>query len=267
MTTGQKISSERRKLGLTQEQLADKMEVSRQAVSRWESDLAFPETEKIIKLARLYGCSTDYLLRYDEEKQDVAEAAQAKRSPLSFSLSSVCFEYVSKTKLCGMPLVHINLGFGRAAKGIIAIGMRSKGVLSIGIFSMGIFSPGVFALGIFSFAAFALALISFGAVSVGVFSGGAIALGFVTLGAVSIGCFSNGALAVGKYVAAGDVAYGNIALAKTAANGNVISLVFADGLKFEDFITEINAAIDVTVPSFLRWLAHITVSVGKIMFP
>lgn len=269
MTTGQKISAERKKLGLTQEQLADKMEVSRQAVSRWEADLAFPETEKLIKLSKLYGCSTDYLLMPDGSKRDDAQAAQTRQGKLnlfSLSLSSVYFEYVSKTKVGGVPLVHINWGMGRTAKGIIAIGLRAKGVLAIGIFSMGIISLGVFALGIFAFAAFALALASFGAVSVGLFVGGAVAVGFASFGAVAIGCFANGALAVGQFVAVGDVAYGGIALAKTTAHGSVYSFTAADG-KLENFLTEINAAIENTVPQILRWFAHSTVSIGRLILP
>ena len=44
MTTGQKIYECRKNAGLTQEELAEKLGVSRQAVSKWESDAAFPET-------------------------------------------------------------------------------------------------------------------------------------------------------------------------------------------------------------------------------
>ncbi len=47
--------------------------MSRQSVSRWEMDVAFPETEKLIKLSRLLECSIDYLL-YDE-LQDMDEAS------------------------------------------------------------------------------------------------------------------------------------------------------------------------------------------------
>ena len=39
--------------------------VSRQSVSKWESDIAFPETEKLIALSKLYHCTIDYLLNID----------------------------------------------------------------------------------------------------------------------------------------------------------------------------------------------------------
>ena len=53
MTTGEKLAALRRKKNITQEQLAEILHVSRQSVSRWEMDAAFPETEKLIRLSRL----------------------------------------------------------------------------------------------------------------------------------------------------------------------------------------------------------------------
>ena len=48
MTTGEKIALLRRKKGVTQEELAESLKVSRQSVSRWEMDVTFPETDKLI---------------------------------------------------------------------------------------------------------------------------------------------------------------------------------------------------------------------------
>ena len=62
MTTGEKLAALRRKKGLTQEDLSEKLNVSRQSVSRWEMDAAFPETDKLIKLSKLFECSIDFLL-------------------------------------------------------------------------------------------------------------------------------------------------------------------------------------------------------------
>ena len=64
MTTGEKITKARKELGLTQEELAGKLGVTRQSVSRWESDLAFPETDKLVTMSKLFDCSVDYLLKY-----------------------------------------------------------------------------------------------------------------------------------------------------------------------------------------------------------
>lgn len=68
MRTGEKIAFLRKKKGYTQEQMAEILEVSRQSVSRWEIDAAFPETEKLIKLSRLLECSVDYLLNEGERE-------------------------------------------------------------------------------------------------------------------------------------------------------------------------------------------------------
>lgn len=62
MTTGEKLALLRKERGITQEELAETLNVSRQSVSRWEVDAAFPETDKLIKLSKLFECSIDYLL-------------------------------------------------------------------------------------------------------------------------------------------------------------------------------------------------------------
>ena len=72
MTLGEKITKQRKELNYTQEQLADILGVSRQSISKWESDIAYPETDKLIELGKLFDCSMDYLLKEDvTEKSDV----------------------------------------------------------------------------------------------------------------------------------------------------------------------------------------------------
>lgn len=63
MTFGEKLEGLRHRENYTQEQLAELLGVSRQAVGKWESDLAYPETDKLLELGRLLGCSMDYLLK------------------------------------------------------------------------------------------------------------------------------------------------------------------------------------------------------------
>lgn len=62
MTTGEKLALFRKKKGITQEKLSELLKVSRQSISRWEKDVAFPETDKLIMLSKLYECSIDFLL-------------------------------------------------------------------------------------------------------------------------------------------------------------------------------------------------------------
>ena len=70
MTLGEKLSKLRKENNITQEQLADALGVSRQSVSKWESDSAYPETEKLIRISAMFQCSLDYLL-----KEEVSESA------------------------------------------------------------------------------------------------------------------------------------------------------------------------------------------------
>lgn len=65
MQFGENVQFLRKQKGLTQEELAEQMAVSRQTVSKWESDQSFPETDKLIALCDLFGCSMDALLRGD----------------------------------------------------------------------------------------------------------------------------------------------------------------------------------------------------------
>jgi len=63
MTVGDKILNMRKARGWSQEELADRIGVSRQAVSRWESNSAKPDADKIVDICDLFGVSADYLLR------------------------------------------------------------------------------------------------------------------------------------------------------------------------------------------------------------
>ena len=57
----EKLYQLRKKSGLSQEQLAEQLNVSRQAISKWESGTAVPESEKLITISNYFGVSVDYL--------------------------------------------------------------------------------------------------------------------------------------------------------------------------------------------------------------
>lgn len=78
MTFGEKLQNLRQKAGMSQDALAEQLNVSRQAVSRWERDETMPETEKVVLIADLFGVSTDYLLRRAEEKKTHRPAVEKK---------------------------------------------------------------------------------------------------------------------------------------------------------------------------------------------
>ncbi|MGE5496020.1 MAG: helix-turn-helix domain-containing protein [Burkholderiales bacterium] len=62
MTLGERIQQLRKSVGLSQEQLADLTGVSRQAISKWETDQSAPEIDKLLALSRAFSVSTDELL-------------------------------------------------------------------------------------------------------------------------------------------------------------------------------------------------------------
>ena len=62
MTLGEKLKSARKGAGLTQEQLAEKLLVSRQAITKWEADKGMPDIENLKQLSKLLNISVDYLL-------------------------------------------------------------------------------------------------------------------------------------------------------------------------------------------------------------
>ena len=70
MTLGEKIREARRKCGLSQEQLADKMSVSRSAIAKWETDKGLPDVGNLKLLARLLSTSLDRLLDDAEEADE-----------------------------------------------------------------------------------------------------------------------------------------------------------------------------------------------------
>lgn len=79
MNTGKKISEARKSKNLTQEQLAELMSVTRQTVSRWESDLAYPEMEKVVKLTSILGVTCDYLLKDEYDEPGLKEESENRQ--------------------------------------------------------------------------------------------------------------------------------------------------------------------------------------------
>lgn len=86
MILADKIIRLRKKYGWSQEELAEKMNVSRQAVSKWEAAQTTPDLDKILQLSALFGVTTDYLLKdeiEDEEFTDDTNDTNVKKLSLS----------------------------------------------------------------------------------------------------------------------------------------------------------------------------------------
>lgn len=81
MNLSDRIQSLRKARGISQEELADRVGVSRQAVSKWESEQSSPDLDKIISLSEFFGVTTDYLLKGIEPpiNQSAADARLGSR--------------------------------------------------------------------------------------------------------------------------------------------------------------------------------------------
>ena len=258
MTLGEKLSKLRKENNYTQEQLAEILGVSRQSISKWESDIAYPETDKLIKIGKLFECSMDYLLNENiAEKQEI----QPTEKESFWDIFKKQFhERKSEKMVFGMPLYHIGknahgfFAIGFKARGVFSIGLMSRGIISLGLLSLGVISTGVLSLGLISAGVFSLGLLAVGSIALGLFVAGAISAGVVSFGALSVGCFSSGALAIGKYIAVGDHAHAMIAIGESVANGKVYSHI--GDLTSAD-ITTVIEWLDTNVPSPLNWAKEI----------
>lgn len=74
MTFGEKIQKLRKEAGLSQEELAYQLDVSRQAISKWERDNGYPETEKIVRMSKIFHVTLDYLLNEEETQTQEPKA-------------------------------------------------------------------------------------------------------------------------------------------------------------------------------------------------
>ena len=82
-TLGKKISDYRKMRNMTQEELAERMNVSSQAVSKWENDLSIPDLPTLIGLADLFGVTMDELVRQEEVLPVVQVLPEGQRKPVN----------------------------------------------------------------------------------------------------------------------------------------------------------------------------------------
>ena len=78
MTIGQKIAKLRIASDISQEQLSETLGISRQSVSKWELDQAIPQIDKVVRLAELFGVTTDELLQDEVELEKIAKSKPRK---------------------------------------------------------------------------------------------------------------------------------------------------------------------------------------------
>lgn len=93
--TANRLYEYRKKMGLSQEELAAKIGVSRQAVSKWERAEASPDTDNLIELAKVYGLSLDELLKGREEESAEPADASAKAAEQETAADGEGFDFKS----------------------------------------------------------------------------------------------------------------------------------------------------------------------------
>lgn len=263
MTFSEKLTELRKREGLSQEQLADRLGVTRQSVSKWESGAAVPELVKLISLSDIFGVSIDYLVKDaweepeivgQEPSSDTARLEQ-KVDDLTRYVKGRIYAYDSKMRLFGLPLVSIRIGFVRGeklrwenvAKGIFAIGNAAVGVVSLGLISVGLVSAGFIALG----------LLALGGIAMGAVSFGIVAFGLLALGVSAIGVYAGGVCAVGSEIAVGVAAASPGTAVGIEAKGRQ-TLLWGQGLRKE----EIAAFLQLHHPTLWEPLVKLFSAVG-----
>src|SRR5699024_11592353 len=78
MTFGEKLQKIRKEAGYSQEDLSFKLQVSRQAVSKWENDQGYPEIDKIIKMADIFDVTLDYFFNGSERSKEHTSELQSR---------------------------------------------------------------------------------------------------------------------------------------------------------------------------------------------
>ena len=79
MKLSEKIVRLRKSRGMTQEEMAERCAVTRQSISKWEADIALPETEKLLMLSEIFGVPLDTLLRDERTLDAVRDPPNAAR--------------------------------------------------------------------------------------------------------------------------------------------------------------------------------------------
>lgn len=107
MKLSEKILSLRKQAGLSQEELAEKLNVSRQAVSRWEVGSAQPDASNVLQLSKLFGVTADYLLNDDYESDKDVPAVKNTETMSNRKIKKVIALCVSGFGLFGNFVIYI----------------------------------------------------------------------------------------------------------------------------------------------------------------
>ncbi len=107
MKLSEKILSLRKQKGLSQEELADRLNVSRQAISRWEVGSAQPDASNILQLSKLFDVTTDYLLNDDYDCNQDIPAVNMTETKANSNIKKIVALCISILSLIGNLVIYI----------------------------------------------------------------------------------------------------------------------------------------------------------------
>ena len=118
MEFGEKLQMLRKARGWSQEELAQQINVSRQALSKWESGASIADTANVIALSRLFGVSTDYLLLCESEAASAPAAGSAPTKESKWPVPRIAWLVILLVAVVGLIAMHI-LASVRYASGLL----------------------------------------------------------------------------------------------------------------------------------------------------
>lgn len=276
-TLHQRLAELRRRHGYSQEGLAERLGISRQAVSKWESAQTQPDIQNLVALSELYEVSLDHLIKGGAAPEQALRSEPPSRpgaEPLCqdcpyrqlsrqlddsldkhFTKAGYVWKkrYTSSRRLWGLPLVDIDLAGGNFgvvrghhAKGIVAIGNTATGLVSIGLVAKGGLSLGLVSMG----------GISIGLVSLGLVALGTLALGAAAMGNIAVGLVSLGNISVALWLACGNLVQGRVAIGN-AGSGSLGQVIIGDGMANAAEKAQALALIQQHLPWLPGWLVQL----------
>ena len=130
MKFGDKLIALRKKKGLSQEELAEKLGVSRQSVSKWESNNTYPETDKIVQICNIFECTMDDLI--NDNITDVESIERKSKNNINVMVDSF-LDFITKT-INMFSRMNFTSGFKCVIEMIIiALVMLTLGYLFVGL--------------------------------------------------------------------------------------------------------------------------------------
>lgn len=137
MILADKIIDLRKKNGWSQEELAEKLDVSRQSISKWEGAQSVPDMNKILRLSEVFGVSTDYLLKDELESCDALAVSETESSARSVSMEdAVAFLWI-KAKNAAQVALGVFLCILSPVLLIVLGGAQQYGKISLTEFQAG----------------------------------------------------------------------------------------------------------------------------------